>query len=123
MVKYKSIVLSGKPVSGKSTLAGMIEAEFGWQRQSVGGLWREKYAKLSAEGKVTESFEEYWSKTSYGENLEMNKRAWDITNAGGVIMESRYPLGYDRQNVLIVFVDASLDVRVSRARKGQSISP
>lgn len=67
-------------------------------------------------GEVAVPFEEFWSKTSYEENLRMNKRAWDITNAGGVIMESRYPFGYDKSKVLLVFVDASLDVRVGRSK-------
>ncbi len=116
MAKYKSIILSGLPASGKSTLAAMTQEGMpGWERHSVGGLWRARWKEEHPNGEV--KFKDYWASQTPEANLEVDKQAWALARAGGVIIDCRYPARYDRESVLLVFVGASLEVRAGRAKQ------
>lgn len=89
-MNYNSIILSGTPVSGKSTLARRLSELYGWSVHSIGQLFREKWRELYPEGKVT--FEEYWRNTTLEENLLMNQRMRNIVERGGIIGDTRYSI-------------------------------
>jgi cytidylate kinase len=113
MYAYRCIVLSGNPGAGKSALATALSKEYGWPIYSIGRLWREKYKKEHPEGDI--SFEEFWSRTSKKENLEVNVQAKAIFESGNVIGELRYTANLDKSICLLVFVTADIATRVKRA--------
>jgi cytidylate kinase len=113
--KYLSIVISGTPVSGKSTLAKELSKQYSWPIHSLGGLWRARYAELHPNKDIT--FEEFWSKTTLEENKEMNVQAKVLFEKGGVIGESRYVSYLDTSKCLLVFVAADIGIRVERSQE------
>ncbi len=112
-VTYKSVVISHLPKSGGSTLADMLAAESGWEKHAIGDLWRARWRQEHPNGIPT--FEEYWRSTSREENIQVNLDAAEIARKGNVIIDTRYPVGYD-DTVLKIHLTASLDVRASRAK-------
>jgi cytidylate kinase len=108
MSEFKSIVLSGKPVSGKSTLARALAAEFGMQHLSVGALFR---AEAKEKGIPIDT---YWPTTTVDDNLRADARMRRAVEGGGVVAEQRYPI-CDKTSALMVLVDASLQTRALRA--------
>lgn len=114
---YKSIVISGTPVSGKSTLSAALSEHYGWKIHSIGSLWRARYAEKYPKGEV--SFEEFWSKTTPEDNWVLNEQAKSLFENGGIIGESRYVSYLDASKCLLVFVDADINIRAERAAKGR----
>ena len=114
MASYTSMLISGKPVSGKSTLASVLSKMYGWEVFSVGKLWREEWERKYPNQKV--KFEDFWGKTSAEDNLKMDKKAKDILEEGGVIGDMRVSALTTDPKVLKVFVDADIDVRIERAK-------
>ncbi len=112
MRRYKSIVLSGYPASGKSALAEQLSKRYGWPVYSMGGLWRKKYAELHPDGDIT--FEEFWGRTTPEDSRKMNEEAKKIFENGGVIGDSRYVSYLDGSLCLLVFVTAELGIRAQR---------
>ncbi len=111
--RYKSVILSGLPKSGKSTLADLIAAECGWERHSVGGLWRARWKREYPNGVPT--FEEYWRTASKADNIQVNLDAAEIAKKGNVVIDTRYPVGYDNAS-LKIHLTATLDVRAERSK-------
>src|SRR3989344_2199736 len=112
-MEYRSVVFSGLPASGKSTLSDRLHELYGWPVYSIGGLWREKYAELYPNKKI--SFADYWKSTSREDNLNMNLVAKEIFKKGNVIGDSRYAIYCkDSPEILLVLVVADLDVRADR---------
>lgn len=114
MPHYKSILISGRPVSGKSTLASALAKLYGWKVFSVGKLWREEWEKKHPNRGIT--FEEYWRGTSEEANTEMDKRAKAIIEGGNVIGDLRFSELTKDPEVLKVFIDAGIKTRAERAK-------
>ena len=66
-MKYKSIVFSGLPGAGKTTLVKELSKIYGWPVNSVGDLWRQRWAEKYPNKEI--SFEEFW-RTSPTKDLE-----------------------------------------------------
>ena len=111
-MKYNSIMLSGLPVSGKSTLAKKLSEIYTWPIHSIGQLWREEWKRLYPNAEV--SFEEYWRNTSLKDNKEINVKAKKVFEKGHVIGDTRYSVYCKDLPSLLVFVTADLDVRAER---------
>lgn len=110
---YKSIVISGTPLSGKSTVCKILSEKYGWPVQSIGGIWRKRYAELYPKKEIT--FEEFWGRTTAAENVAVNEYAKALFEKGEVIGDSRYVSYLDRSKCLLVFIDADIDIRAERA--------
>jgi len=113
-MKYQSIVFSGLPGAGKSTLVKKLSDIYGWPVLAVGDLWRAKWQKLYPEREV--SFEEYWRTTSTQENLQVNVDFRGAILKKNIIGDSRYVVYLRESPVLLVFLCADLDARASRGR-------
>ncbi len=109
---YKSIVLSGYPGAGKSALASALSKEYGWPVYSIGGLWREKYKEEHPKKDIT--FEEFWSRTTKGDNIKVNERAKSISEEGRAIIDSRYVKSLSGDVCLFVLVTAGIATRAER---------
>lgn len=117
---YNSILISGKPLSGKSTLVSALSKIYGWEAFSVGKLWREEWKRRYPDGEV--SFEEYWGKTTLEENKAMDQKAKEKIEKGHVIGDFRFAHLTSNPNVLKVFVDADISTRMERARSRKEYS-
>lgn len=113
------VVLSGLPVSGKSTLAKMIAASYGLGHVALGQYWRDAYARLPDSVRATTTFEVFWEKSDREENYRINAEAKPVFESGTVVGESRYVSYLDRNKCLLVFVFADLDIRADRALKNR----
>jgi len=114
MPQYKSIILSGLAGSGKSTLARELTARYRWPLVSIGDTWRALWAEKYPDKSV--SFEKYIESLTREEDRIMNERMRATYEKGNVIGDARYAVCYKGiPNTLLVFVTASLDVRVARA--------
>lgn len=110
---YTSVLLSGLPGCGKSTLSKLLSKELGWELFSVGDLWREQWKMLYPEGEI--SFEDYWKNTSFEKNREMDMRAKERFKQGNVVADSRYSIHCKDIPSLRVFIDADSETRTLRA--------
>lgn len=120
MPMYNSILISGRPVSGKSTLVLALSKIYDWEVFSVGKLWREEWERRYPNHEIR--FDEYWAKTSMEENLEMDRKAQAILEKGNVIGDLRVSAITENLKVLKVFVDASITVRIERAKNKKEYS-
>lgn len=116
-MNFQSIVLSGNPVSGKSTLAKELQKEYGWPVHSLGGLWRAKYEEMHPKHEIT--FEQFYSKSSPQDSIDMNMQAKVMFENGNYIGESRLVSYLDQERCLLVYVTAALDIRAQRAISGR----
>jgi len=110
---YQGVIISGFPLSGKSTLAKRLSEELGLEVFSVGELfreeWRDKYPNKE------ESFEEYWRGISFEENKKMEDKAREKLSSKAMIGEFRFAISCKGLDYLFVFCVADLDIRVKRA--------
>lgn len=110
---YNSILISGLPVSGKSTLVRKLNEKYNWKVLAIGEFWREQWQKLYPYREI--SFEEYWRGTNLKENLDINQKAKEIFKAGKIIGDTRYSIYCKDLLALLVFVTADLDKRTNWA--------
>ena len=111
-MKYQSIVFSGLPGAGKSTLVAKLKEIYGWPILSVGDLWREKWAKLYPNKEI--SFEEYWRTTSSEDNRQINIDFREKITKDHLLGDSRYTIYLRDLPVLLVFLTADLETRAQR---------
>jgi len=111
-MKYQSIVFSGLPGAGKSTLVAKLKEIYGWPILSVGDLWREKWAKLYPNKEI--SFEEYWRATSSEDNRQINIDFREKIAKDRLLGDSRYTIYLRDLPVLLVFLTADLETRAQR---------
>lgn len=113
MPVFKSVVVSGTPFSGKSTLAKLIAEHFQWKYFSVGDMWRDIWKETVPDGET--SFPNFMNMTSDNDNIAMDKKAHDILVRGKVVADLRHGFLHRDPQVLIVFTKCDTDVRVKRA--------
>lgn len=112
-MKFNSIIISGLPGSGKTTLAEKLSEHYNWQIYSIGQLWRDKWTKLYPNKEV--SFSDFWRSTTLEENREINIKARDIFKNGNIIADIRYAIYARDLPALFLFVTSPLEVRAKRA--------
>ncbi|MDE1823799.1 MAG: cytidylate kinase family protein [Candidatus Micrarchaeota archaeon] len=117
MKGFVSIVISGEPKSGKSTLAGMLAKAYGWQRLSLGDMWREKWRKLYPNEEVP--FDVFWKGTTIDENRRMNVEAKKIFEKGKMVGDSRFVSYLNPSKCFLIFMTASLETRAKRSANGE----
>ncbi|MEK6855092.1 MAG: cytidylate kinase family protein [Nanoarchaeota archaeon] len=112
-MKYNSIILSGLPCSGKSTLASLLSQHYCWPIYSIGGIWRERWRIDYPRAEIP--FEEYWRSTTPEENRKINVEARKIFEKGKIIGDSRYSSYYCSDlPALMIFVQADIEIRAKR---------
>jgi cytidylate kinase len=112
-MNYKSIVFSGLPGAGKSTLVEKLSDVYGWPVCSVGNQWRARWKQKYPSNKVP--FEEYWRTTSTKDLEQINMDFAEAIIKGNMIGDSRYAIYLRNLPVLLVFLSADLETRASRA--------
>ena len=111
---YQGVILSGTPGSGKSTLLRAIAERQTWPIFSIGDFWKERWRAAHPQADI--DFATYWKNTSYKENLRVNLEARKIYEKGNIVSDSRYSAAYCQDlPLLLVFVNASIEVRARRA--------
>ena len=113
MRRFRSIVISGNPKSGKSSLSSMLSGAYGWRKISIGDMWRERWRKAYPNGDV--SFESYWGSTSMEDNQNINAIAKEEFEKGEVVADSRFCQYLDSGIWLLVFLTADVSIRAQRA--------
>ncbi len=115
-MKYRGVIISGLPCSGKSVLAKKLEQEYGWSEFSFGKMWRDKWRIAYPQGHV--SFEDWWRSTSIEDNRQVNIEARKILEAESKVVDSRYSAFYCKDlPYLRVFMFADLETRAERNHK------
>ncbi len=112
-MSYTSIILSGLPASGKTTLAKKLSSHYHWRIHSLGQLWRNQWKEKYPQEEIP--FEDYWRQTSLADNREINRKAKEIFKRGEVIGDSRYAIYCKDLPSLLIFVTAPLEIRASRS--------
>ena len=115
-MKYKGIIVSGLPCSGKSVLCEKLAQEYGWNIFSFGKMWRDKWRLAYPNGNI--SFEDWWRNTTIEDNKQMNTVGKELFKRGDFIIDSRYSAFYCKDlPYLRVFLNADLDTRVKRCKE------
>jgi len=112
-MKYKSIVFSGLPGAGKSTLVEELSRKYTLPVHSVGALWRKKHELLYPNHEV--SLEEFSRNATNEERNQINFEARDIFSKSRAVGDSRYTIYLRGAAVLLVFLTADIKVRAARA--------
>jgi len=109
---YNSIIVSGLPGSGKSSLIKSLVCYYRWSVHPIGEMFRKRWGELP-DPKL--DFEDWWPAIPHEEQLRVNRELAQIVSRGNVIADTRYPRLCAGPNSLKVFLTAPLDVRVQRA--------
>lgn len=112
-MKYTSIVISGLPVSGKSTLTERLHDLYGWPVYSIGDHYRKRWKDLYPAGDVP--FEQYWRGVSLDENAQINDWMKRKVQNGFMIGDSRYSVYCRDLPSLLVFLTADMETRIYRS--------
>jgi cytidylate kinase len=113
MAIVESIVVTGTPFSGKTTLAKVLAEHFGWKFFSVSDAWRLEWKKKYPKGDT--GFDNYMLQTTDVEHRAMDKMVGDIVKKGHVVVDARHGFLYRDPQVLIVFTKCDIDERSKRA--------
>jgi cytidylate kinase len=122
-MKYRGLVISGKPCAGKSVLCKMLNQEYKWEIFSIGGVFRARYKIAHPTEDIT--FEKYWDReVSDEENMQANIGTRKLMEIKDLVVDARYAaFGCKDLPYLKIFLKARLDVRVERAiKRGDSRS-
>ena len=121
-MKYNSIILSGLPGAGKSTLIKFLEEELHWKVFGAGDLWRARWKiwkKESLEHQL--DFPEYWKNTSKEDNIKMNEEIRTLAERGNIILDSRYSAHYCKDlPSLRIFLYAGIATRAQRSSESKN---
>ncbi len=112
-MKYQSIVFSGLPGAGKSTLVKKLNDIYGWPVYSIGEIWRQRWVKLYPGREV--AFEDYWRNTLPEDLVQINVDAREMFAKDKIIGDSRYTVYLRDLPIFLVFMSADLDARATRA--------
>ena len=112
-MKYNSIILSGLPLSGNSTLAKSLSEIFHLKLHSIGELFKLEWKKQHPNQEIP--FEQYWKNISIEENKKVDEYTRRLFENENLIGEFRYSISYKKLNVLLVLLVADLNIRIQRA--------
>jgi cytidylate kinase len=114
-MKYRGVIISGLPHSGKSTISKMTEKEYGWPILYLGQKVRDRHKLEVPDGSI--SLTAWWKNSSVEFNMQLNEEARRRMQAENLTVDSRYTAMYtqDMEDYCKIFVTASLDARIFRA--------
>lgn len=121
MKKKLTIVISGLPGAGSSTLSKKIARALGYEYFSPGEYYKRLFGKLTSESAL-----KGW-KTDLGKSEDLHKKIDEIqiekAKKGGVVICGKLSLYFLRKIAdFKVWLDASLEVRAKRTAKRDKIS-
>ncbi len=109
---YNSIIISGLPGSGKSSLVRCLAQHYGWSVHPIREMFRERWVALPDNDKPP--FPTWWSLLPREEQLRVNDELAQIVARGQIIADTRYAKYVARPDSLAIFVTAPLNVRARR---------
>lgn len=113
MSALTSIIVSGLPGAGKSTLITRLAELYHWPTHAIGQLFRDKWAEVCPDQST--SFEVWWKNLSLDEQRRVNDDLKRLIEAGNIIANSRYSVYCEDLPALRIFVTAPRTVRALRA--------
>jgi cytidylate kinase len=124
MGRYRSIVISGPPVSGKSTLVKGLALACKLKSHSIGGEVREMWIKTYPNEEV--SFEDFIKRRVLRYNKKIAPELKKLFENNNMVADSRFVSYHDRRKCLLVLVTADLKTRAGMAMhrpeyKGKSL--
>lgn len=113
MSVFESIVVTGTPFSGRTTLSKLLAEHFKWKffsaEEAWRMLWKEKYPKGDM------GFENFMLKVSDDQHREMDKLIGDLLKDGHIVVDASFGFLYRDPQTLIIFTKCDIDARVKRA--------
>lgn len=114
--RYNSVLVSGPPCSGKTSLSEALAEKTGWKVFSISDMIRERWLSEPQGNRI--SFEQFCRKLSHAEILRMAGQASGLAKKGEIIIDARYPVGYP-ETTLKIYIWASPEVRAERIKLRQ----
>jgi cytidylate kinase len=113
MPMIKSIIVTGSPYSGKTTLAKLLAEHLKWKFFSITDQWKAEWKKKFPKGDT--GFDNFMLQTTEEDHRRMDREAHNIIMKGNVVADLIYGFLYRNPSVLIVYTKCDIDERVKRA--------